>query len=96
MSHGKPVIGGAHGGTPDVIDDGVTGYLTQYGNLDQLGDRLQLLLTDEASRRNMGTRAIERIRRDFTFDCFRHNLDLAFGSILSPSPSPLVLTGQRH
>jgi len=27
MACGKPVIGGAHGGAPEVIDDGKTGYL---------------------------------------------------------------------
>ena len=26
MAHAKPVIGGAHGGALDVIQDGVTGY----------------------------------------------------------------------
>ena len=31
MARGKPVIGGAHGGAPEVIDDGKTGYLVQHG-----------------------------------------------------------------
>ena len=74
MSHGKPVVGGAHGGTPDVIDDGVTGYLVHYGNLDQLTDRLQRLLTEDTVRRDMGARALERVRRDFTFDRFSRDL----------------------
>jgi glycosyltransferase involved in cell wall biosynthesis len=96
MSHGKPVIGGAHGGTPDLIDDGVNGYLVQYGDLAQLADRLKLLLTDEVARRSMGTRALERVRRDFTFDCFSHNLEEAIEALLS-LPDPLfVVTSQRH
>ena len=74
MSHAKPVIGGAHGGTPDVIDDGVTGYLVHYGNLDQLTDRLQRLLTEDTVRRDMGARALESVRRDFTFDRFSRDL----------------------
>jgi phosphatidylinositol alpha-1,6-mannosyltransferase len=85
MSHGKPVIGGAHGGTPDVIDDGATGYLVQYGDLAQLGDRLKLLLTDETARRSMGARALERVRRDFTFDRFSHDLEQALGALVAPS-----------
>jgi phosphatidyl-myo-inositol dimannoside synthase len=85
MSHGKPVIGGAHGGTPDVIDDGATGYLIPYGNVEQLGDRLKLLLTDETARRSMGARALDRVRRDFTFDRFSHNLEEALGPLLLPS-----------
>src|SRR5216683_1679463 len=32
MACGKPVIGGAHGGAPEVIDDGKTGYLVAHGD----------------------------------------------------------------
>jgi phosphatidyl-myo-inositol dimannoside synthase len=85
MSHGKPVIGGAHGGTPDVIDDGVTGYLVRYGDVAQLTDRLKLLLTDDTVRRSMGARALERVRRDFTFDRFSRDLEGALETLLAPS-----------
>lgn len=96
MSHGKPVIGGAHGGTPDVIDDGATGYLVQYGDLAQLSDRLKVLLTDEPARRIMGARALEKIRRDFTFDSFSRNLERALGPILAESWHPERATAKRH
>jgi glycosyltransferase involved in cell wall biosynthesis len=96
MSHGKPVIGGAHGGTPDVINDGATGYLVEYGDLAQLGDRLKLLLTDEATRRSMGARALDRVRRDFTFDRFSRNLEQAIESLLDLSSTPAVATNQRY
>ncbi len=36
MARGKPVIGGAHGGAPEVIQDGVTGYVVQHGDTLQL------------------------------------------------------------
>jgi len=85
MSHGKPVIGGAHGGTPDVIDDGVTGYLVRYGDLAQLTDRLQRLLADDTARRSMGARALERVRRDFTFERFSRDLSEALETLLVPS-----------
>ena len=85
MSHGKPVIGGAHGGTPDVIDDEVTGYLVRYGDLAQLADRLQRLLADDAARRSMGARAFERVRRDFTFDRFSRDLSEALDTLSVPS-----------
>ena len=75
MAHAKPVIGGAHGGTPDIVEEGVTGYLVQHGDVPQLTLRLKELLTDEASRRQMGGRAFERVCRDFTFDRFERQLD---------------------
>jgi glycosyltransferase involved in cell wall biosynthesis len=85
MSHGKPVVGGAHGGTPDVIDDGATGFLVRYGDLAQLTDRLQRLLAEDTLRRSMGARALERARRDFTFDRFSRDLSQALETLSGPS-----------
>ena len=74
MAHAKPVIGGAHGGTPEVIDDGVDGYLVEYGNVERLTACLGALLTDDSLRIRMGAQARDRVLRDFTFDRFRRNL----------------------
>jgi glycosyltransferase involved in cell wall biosynthesis len=81
MSHGKPVIGGAHGGTPDVVEDGVTGYLVRYGDMDQLSNRLERLLCNDALRRDMGARALARVRQDFTFDRFSRDLSAALENL---------------
>lgn len=85
MSHGKPVVGGAHGGTPDVVEDGVTGFLVRYGDVAQLTDRLQRLLVEDTLRRSMGARALERVRRDFTFDRFSRDLIAALEALSSLS-----------
>jgi glycosyltransferase involved in cell wall biosynthesis len=39
-SHGKPVIGSAIGGIPEIIDEGKTGFLFEPGNEAQLVERL--------------------------------------------------------
>ena len=70
MAHAKPVIGGAHGGTPEVVEDGVNGYLVQHGDVGQLVDRLRRLLTNQSLRCEMGTRGRERVLKYFTFDRF--------------------------
>ena len=74
MAHAKPVIGGAHGGTPDIIEDGVTGYLVPHGDVALLTQRLKQLLTNEALRRQMGARALERVCREYTFERFSREL----------------------
>ena len=74
MAQGRPVIGGAHGGTPDVIEEGVEGYLVRHGDVPRLADRLASLLTDEALRQRMGAQALERVQRDFTFERFERSL----------------------
>jgi phosphatidyl-myo-inositol dimannoside synthase len=70
MARGKPVIGGAHGGAPEVIDDGRTGYLVHHGDAPQLATCIQTLLANPELAREMGARGRERVNHDFKFGVF--------------------------
>jgi len=70
MARGKAVIGGAHGGAPEVIQDGVTGYLVQHGDTVQLATSIDALLTSPDLARQMGARGRERVEREFRFTVF--------------------------
>src|SRR5258708_18031332 len=74
MACGKPVIGGAHGGAPEVIDDGKTGYLVQHGDAGQLATSLETLLSDPALGPEIGARGRERLEREFRFNVFAKSL----------------------
>jgi len=70
MARGKPVIGGGHGGAPEVIQDGVTGYLVQHGDTEQLATSIDALLSNPELARQMGARGRERVEREFRFAVF--------------------------
>jgi glycosyltransferase involved in cell wall biosynthesis len=70
MACGKPVIGGAHGGAPEVIDDGRTGYLVPHGDPVQLATAVETLLTDPALGQEMGRRGKQRVENEFRFTIF--------------------------
>jgi len=70
MACGKPVIGGAHGGAPEVIDDGKTGYLVQHGDAVQLATAMETLLADPALGQEMGRRGKQRVENEFRFSVF--------------------------
>ncbi|HEY1423781.1 MAG TPA: glycosyltransferase family 4 protein [Candidatus Acidoferrum sp.] len=70
MACGKPVIGGAHGGAPEVIEDGKTGYLVPHGDAVQLATAMEALLSDPALQKEMGRRGKERVEREFRFGVF--------------------------
>jgi len=70
MARGKPVIGGAHGGAPEVIRDGVTGYLVQHGDTEQLVTSIDALLSNPELAREMGARGRERVEKEFRFNVF--------------------------
>jgi phosphatidyl-myo-inositol dimannoside synthase len=74
MAHGKPVIGGAHGGVPEVIEDGVTGYLVPHGDAAQLATSIETLLSDPALAQKMGARGRQRAEREFRFSVFAKSL----------------------
>ena len=74
MAHGKPVIGGAHGGTPDVIEDGVTGLLVPHGDAALLANALVSLLADPAHASEMGRLGRERVETAYPFERFQSGL----------------------
>jgi phosphatidylinositol alpha-1,6-mannosyltransferase len=70
MARSKPVIGGAHGGAPEVIQDGVTGYLVQHGDSIQLATSIDAILSNPELARQMGQRGRERVEKEFRFSVF--------------------------
>jgi glycosyltransferase involved in cell wall biosynthesis len=60
MSCGKPVIGTNHGGHPDMILDGETGFLVPPGDVAALASAMQRLCVDADLRARMGEAARER------------------------------------
>jgi glycosyltransferase involved in cell wall biosynthesis len=70
MACGKPVIGGSHGGAPEIIEDGVTGYLVPHGDPIQLATCIETLLADPAHAKEMGARGRQRAENEFRFNGF--------------------------
>jgi N-acetyl-alpha-D-glucosaminyl L-malate synthase BshA len=54
-----PVIASRVGGIPEVVEDEVTGYLSEVGDLEKMSTDTVRLLTNESARREMGRRARE-------------------------------------
>lgn len=74
MALAKPTIGGNHGGIPDIIDEGKTGFLVTHGDEQQLAAKLNILLRDRAMREEMGRRGRDRVMQSFTFQNFETRL----------------------
>jgi glycosyltransferase involved in cell wall biosynthesis len=56
------------GGTPEVVEDGETGYLVPPGDPATMAARISELLSDRARRERMGRRGRKRIETHFTFE----------------------------
>jgi len=60
-----PVVASRVGGIPEVIEDGLTGFLHAPEALDEMAASALRLLTDEDLRRRMGQAACRRVREVF-------------------------------
>jgi glycosyltransferase involved in cell wall biosynthesis len=63
-----PVVATAVGGTPEVIEDGQSGFLVAPGQAAPLAQRIQQLLGDDRLRQTMGMSGYYRVRDHFTFE----------------------------
>ncbi|MHB8485802.1 MAG: glycosyltransferase family 4 protein [Candidatus Acidiferrales bacterium] len=79
MALGRPVVGGDHGGTPEVVRDGVTGLLVNPNDLEALTHCLIKLLQGEALRKKMGEAGRQRVEQNYTFACFEEKLTRLLG-----------------
>lgn len=66
MAAGLPVVSTAAGGTPEVVEDGVTGVLVKPGEAGPLGDAMLRLAFDPATRIRMGEAGRARALAEFT------------------------------
>lgn len=74
MAVKKPVIGGNHGGTPEVIDDGKTGFLVKHSDEQELISVLDQLLASEELRTRMGNEGYRKLTECFLYSKFESTL----------------------
>ena len=64
----KTVIGTAVDGTPEIIRDGVDGYLVEPRNPVQLAEKMNKLIENPRIRSEMETQAMKRYQDEFSFE----------------------------
>jgi len=58
-AYGIPVVCTPVGGLPDIIHDGENALLFDYGNIDQLANRIELLINDDNLRNKISLKSYE-------------------------------------
>jgi glycosyltransferase involved in cell wall biosynthesis len=98
MEHARPVVATAFGGSPEVIEDGVTGFVVNPFRTEELAERILRLLRDRelASRlgaagraRMLASFAMARLDREFDEE-YRSALELARSPAPEPPPGPPI------
>jgi len=77
-----PVIAHNARGIPAAVEDGNTGYLVRPGDINQLSDRLQSLLTDHNEVIRLGTAGRRRVLEKFTWEHVAERALAAYEEVL--------------
>jgi glycosyltransferase involved in cell wall biosynthesis len=64
----KPVVVTDVGSLPEVVDDGITGFIVPPKSPEALAEAIIKLLKDEKLRRNMGENAYKKLKTDLSWD----------------------------
>ena len=68
MSCGKPVVAFRVASLPELVEDGVSGFLTDVNDRPAFAERVAVLLKDAELRRRVGVAAAERVERHFRWE----------------------------
>lgn len=74
MQHSLPVVSTFEGGIPDLVEDGVTGFLIQQKNADALAEKLKILIKNPDLRKQMGNAGFKLYKQKFTSTNFEFRL----------------------
>ena len=83
MVHGVPCLGTNVGGIPEVIQDGVNGYIVEEGDTRMAAERLYDLLNDDDNRQVMGENSIRIVREYFETNRIVDQYEDLYASILA-------------
>lgn len=82
MQHSLPIVSTFEGGIPDVVEDGVTGFLVPQKNAQALADKLEILINNPQMRQQMGVAGREKYEKEFTLDTFETTLTYILNTVL--------------
>ncbi len=82
MACGTPVVATKRGGLSEVVDDGKSGFLIDYGSADAIANAVLAILSNEALASKMGEFGRHRVERDFTWNSVATRIDSVYSELL--------------
>jgi len=89
MCLAKPVVTTTVGGNPEVVDEGVNGFLVPPGDAAALTAKLMLLIEDKELRKRMGAAGRLKYKEKFTEAKMMAEIEKLYGSLLAKRHIPL-------
>lgn len=83
LASGKPVVGTASGGTPEVVRDGENGFLVPPGDEEAMAEAILKILRSPRQAKKMGERGRELLLSEFTLEAYVQKIETLYLSLLS-------------
>lgn len=96
MSVGLPVVAARSGGTPEMIDDDVSGILVEPGNPRMFAERMEEMLTRHELRRRVQAAALERCAGEFSVSRFISDIVRIYRQAANAPGAPVGQAFPRH
>jgi glycosyltransferase involved in cell wall biosynthesis len=87
MAAGRAIVASRVSAIPEVVEDGVTGFLVPPGDSDALAEALVTLRRDGVKRERLGIAGAERLRRQFTLERMVERTIEVYRAVLDESGS---------
>ncbi len=82
MAAGRPVVATRTGGVPDLVEDGVNGYLVEPDQPAAMAEAVLALLEDPGRREAFGDAGRQRVYPAFSADRLLRDIDVLYGALL--------------
>ena len=96
MSCGLPVIATAVGGTPEAVEDRVTGRIVPHGNARALADALWSLLSDSVLRAELGRAGLAAYAARFKAGRMIDETESLYRELLGATVAPATVTANGN
>jgi glycosyltransferase involved in cell wall biosynthesis len=96
LAAGRPVVATRVGGVPDVMRDGVDGFLVEVGDVAALVDRLAELARDPELRARMGAGSSARSVERYAVSRLVDDIDVLYRSLLAGGGEPSPASALEH
>lgn len=82
MAYGLAIVTTNVGGIPKLIEDGISGYLCDPGDVEQMADRLSELLLNETKRKALGDEARQKAIQKYSMESHINKLLKLYQGVL--------------
>jgi glycosyltransferase involved in cell wall biosynthesis len=86
MAMERVVVGFQSGALPEIIEDGVDGYLVPFKEIAEMADRIAFLLENKAVAREMGRKARKKVQTNFNPSMQAAEITRIYRNMLAQKP----------